>query len=148
LQARIDSLVLPRADEVDIEIGSIKCYTKDMLNRTFKTDSFSKEAKKSGIADNELCAAIKEVQIGQADDLGGGVWKKRLNKNQDRSIILAKGGKHWIFQYLFHKKDRENIDQAELKEFKKLAKIFEKVTDAQIIELLEHKDLVEICHDC
>lgn len=119
-----------------------------MPNRTFKTDSFSKDAKKSGITDLELCAAIKEVQVGQADDLGGGVWKKRLNNNQDRSIILAKGGRYWIFQYLFHKKDRANIDQAELKEFKKLAKIFEKVTDAQIANLLENKDLVEICHDC
>nr|WP_318429951.1 type II toxin-antitoxin system RelE/ParE family toxin [Iodobacter sp. CM08] len=132
----------------DVDIGSTKCYILNMLNRIFKTDSFSKEAKKSDIADKVLCAAIKEIQLGQADDLGRGVWKKPLNKNQDRSIILAKGGKYWIFQYLFHKKDRENIDQAELKEFKKLAKIFEKITTAQIVALLEHKDLVEICHDC
>ena len=119
-----------------------------MPNRTFKMDHFSKAAKKSGISDSELCSAIKEVQAGLADDLGGGVWKKRLNNNQDRSIILAKGGKYWIFQYLFHKKDRDNIDQAELKDFKKLAKIFEKVTESQIADLLLHKDLVEICHGC
>jgi len=28
---------------------------------------------------------------GQAEDLGEGVFKKRLNKNMHRSIVLAKG---------------------------------------------------------
>jgi hypothetical protein len=27
--------------------------------------------------------------------------KKKLNKNQHRSIILAKGGQYWIDEYLF-----------------------------------------------
>ena len=42
---------------------------------------------------------------GQADDLGGGVFKKRLNDNMHRSIVLAKGGRHWVFAYLFAKKE-------------------------------------------
>lgn len=40
----------------------------------------------------------------QADDLGGGVFKKRLNKNMHRSIVQTKGGRHWIFAYLAAKK--------------------------------------------
>lgn len=59
---------------------------------------------------------------GQADDLGGGVFKKRLNKNMHRSIILAKFGSYWMYQYLFAKKDRANIDDEELKEFRLLGK--------------------------
>jgi hypothetical protein len=55
---------------------------------------------------------------GQADDLGGGVFKKRLNDNMHRSIILAKAGKHWIYAYLYTKKDRENIAREELAGFK------------------------------
>jgi hypothetical protein len=51
---------------------------------------------------------------GQADDLGGGVYKKRLSKNQYRSIIVARGGRYWVYEYLFAKKDRANIEDEEL----------------------------------
>jgi hypothetical protein len=47
-------------------------------NRAFKTARFSKDAKKARIKDAELCLAIQQVFLGQADDLGGGVFKKRL----------------------------------------------------------------------
>ncbi|WP_217482537.1 type II toxin-antitoxin system RelE/ParE family toxin [Sphingomonas sp. CL5.1] len=90
--------------------------------RTFKTAWFAKAARKARISDDELCEAIREVMKGQADDLGGGVFKKRLNKNRHRSIILAKFGSYWLYQYLFAKKDRANIDDDELREFRLLAK--------------------------
>lgn len=82
---------------------------------------------------------------GQADDLGGGVFKKRLNKNMHRSIILAKGGRHWIYEYLFAKKDRDNIDDDELRDFKLLAKGYASLTKEQIDKLVSDKDLLEIC---
>ena len=94
------------------------------LTRTFKTAWFSKAARKARIGDPALIAAIREVMQGQADDLGGGVFKKRLNKNMHRSIVLAKGGRHWIFAYLFAKKARANIDDDELADFKKLAQAY------------------------
>jgi len=47
----------------------------------FKTSIFSKAARKAGISDSELCNAIVQVMLGQADELGGGVYKKRLGKN-------------------------------------------------------------------
>ena len=62
--------------------------------RSFKTEWFAKAAKKTGIKDEELCKAIELVRKGQADYLGGGVFKKRLNKNMHRSIISGKGGKY------------------------------------------------------
>ncbi|HLJ26036.1 MAG TPA: type II toxin-antitoxin system RelE/ParE family toxin [Candidatus Angelobacter sp.] len=86
--------------------------------RVFKTAWFSQAAKKAHIADDELCAAIRQVMLGQADDLGGGVFKKRLRKNLYRSIILAKGGQYWVCEYLFAKKDRDNIAADELAEFR------------------------------
>lgn len=55
--------------------------------RVFKTTWFTKAAKKAHIRDDELCAAIRQVMLGQADDLGGGVFKKRLNDSMHRSII-------------------------------------------------------------
>jgi hypothetical protein len=50
--------------------------------RVFKTAWFAKAAQKALIADDELCLAIRQVMLGQADDLGGGVFKKRLDKNR------------------------------------------------------------------
>lgn len=50
--------------------------------RAFTTAWFTKAARKAHISDEELCAAIQRVRAGQADDLGGGVSKARLWKNQ------------------------------------------------------------------
>jgi hypothetical protein len=116
-------------------------------SRVFKTARFSKDAKKARISDAELCAAIRQVMAGQADDLGGGVFKKRLNDNMHRSIILAKGGRYWVYEYLFSKKDRDNIEDDELTAFRSLAKAYAGLTDVQIAALVSGKDIVEICHD-
>ncbi len=115
--------------------------------RAFKTAWFAKEARKAKIADSDLCRAIRQVMQGQADDLGGGVFKKRLNDNLHRAIILTKAGKHWIYAYLYAKKDRANITPNELTAFKKLAKDYASVGEAKIAALLKDKELLEICHD-
>ena len=115
--------------------------------RTFKTAWFGKAAKKARIDDTELCEAIKQVIKGQADDLGGGVFKKRLNDNMHRSIILAKGGRYWIYQYLFAKKDRNNIEDDELLAFRSLAKSYAELTRKHLRQLMQDRDFVEICHD-
>jgi len=111
--------------------------------RAFKTAWFTKMARKALIKDDELCDAIREVMKGQADDLGGGVFK---NKNRHRSIILAKGGEYWVYTYLFAKSDRANIDDKELAGFRKLAKTYEGLNLHQIDQLLEDGDFTEICH--
>ena len=113
--------------------------------RVFKSAWFAKAAQKARIKDTELCEAIQEVRKGQADDLGGGVYKKRLNKNRHRSIILAKGGRYWIYQYLFAKQDRANIGDDELEDFRTLAKSYATLSEEQITRLLADKDLKEIC---
>lgn len=115
-------------------------------NRVFKSAWFAKHAKKAKIGDTELFLAIQQVMLGQCDDLGSGVFKKRLNDNKHRSIILAKGGAHWVYEYLFAKKDRDNIDDDELKAFRLLAKSYEKLTDDQIKTLVADGHFVEICN--
>lgn len=84
---------------------------------------------------------------GKADDLGGGVFKKRLNDNMHRSIILAKGGHYWMYEYLFAKKDRDNIEADELSAFRDLAKGYAGLTDEQIAKLVQNRQLEEICND-
>jgi hypothetical protein len=113
--------------------------------RTFKTEWFAKAARKAGIADDELCKAFQQVVKGQADDLGGGVFKKRLNKNMHRSIILGKGVRYWVYVYLYAKKDRENIDDDELEAFRELADLYAEKSDIRIQKELKTGALVEIC---
>ena len=120
---------------------------EDTRKRAFKTSWFSKVAKKARIKDSDLCEAIQQVIDGQAVDLGGGVFKKRLNDNKHRSIILAKGGCYWIYEYVFAKKDRDNIEDNELADFRKLAKLYSELSNSQITQLVKDKSLIEICHE-
>jgi hypothetical protein len=117
------------------------------LGRVFKTAWFSKAARKARIADAELCTAMRQVMLGQADDLGGGVFKKRLGKNLYRSIVVAKGGRYWVYAYLFAKKDRANIEDKDLADLRAFAALFARKTDADIGMETQLKELLEICHD-
>ena len=56
-----------------------------------------------------FAAVIQRVMLGQGDDLGGGVFKERLRKNQYRSIVLARTDHYWVYEYLFAKQNRANI---------------------------------------
>lgn len=115
--------------------------------RVFKTAWFGRAARKARIGDAELCAAMRQVMLGQADDLGGGVWKKRLGKNQYRSIVVARGGRYWVYTYLFAKQDRANIRDDELAEFRALARLYAAKSDADIQKELDLEELVEICDE-
>lgn len=117
------------------------------LGRVFKTAWFAKAARKARIKDDELCEAIAQVRKGQGDDLGGGVFKKRLSNNQYRSIILARGGEFWVYQYLFAKQDRANIDEDELKAFRMLAKDYAKMTQQQADAQVADGHWTELCQD-
>jgi hypothetical protein len=113
--------------------------------RTFKTAWFAKAARKAKIDDPALCRAIAQAMSEQADDLGGGVYKKRLANNRYRSIILARGGERWVYAYLFAKQDRANIDDAELQAFRRLAALYGAKTDEEIAAELAAGELTEIC---
>ncbi|GEO84665.1 hypothetical protein GCM10007920_04980 [Ciceribacter naphthalenivorans] len=119
---------------------------KPMSERVFKTAWFAKAAKKARISDKALSKAIGQVALGQADDLGGGVFKKRLNDNMHRSIVLAKAGEFWVFAFLFAKKDRANIDDDELLAFRKLADLYRQKTKADLEAEIEIGALLEIDH--
>jgi hypothetical protein len=113
--------------------------------RFFKTKWFSREARKALISDLEFCSAIRQVVLGQAIDLGGGVFKKRLGKNLYRSILVAKGRRYWVCVYLFAKKDQANISARDLSDFRALADLYARKTEADIAAELELGELTEIC---
>jgi len=115
--------------------------------RALKTKSFARESRKNGISDQELCEALAELSKGQGDNLGGNVWKKRLNKNMHRSIAIESPERFWVLVYLFAKQDRKNIEDDELAGFKKLAKDYLKANDAAINGQIANGDLEEICNE-
>lgn len=113
--------------------------------RVFKTGWFARAARKAKLSDAMLCKAIVQVMAGQADDLGGGVFKKRLSNNQYRSIILARGGDFWVYQYLYAKQDRANIDDDDLKGLRLIAKDYATMTQAQAEAQIVDGHWIEIC---
>ena len=115
-----------------------------MTGRVFRSAWFSKTAEKAGISDAELGKAIVQVMAGQADDLGGGVYKKRLAGNRNRSIVLARSGEWWVYEHLFAKQDRANISTAELKAFRELAKTYSRLSSDDVGVLVAARDWIEI----
>jgi hypothetical protein len=113
--------------------------------RAFKAAWFAKAAKRAKISDASLCKAIVQVMAGQADDLGGGVFKKRLSDNQYRSIILARGGDYWVYEFLFAKQDQANIDDSNLKRLRAIAKGYSGLASEQVAVLTADGNWIEIC---
>ena len=119
---------------------------KRCQNGLSKRRGFPRQRRRRGSLTKALCKAIEQVARGQADDLGGGVFKKRLNDNLHRSIVLAKAGESWVFAYLFAKKDRANIDDDELLAFRKLAELYRRKTQAELDAEIGTGALLEICN--
>lgn len=83
---------------------------------------------------------------GASRRFGWGVFKKRLGKNLYRSIIVAKGGRYWVYEYLFAKNDRANIEDNDLAKLRKLAKVYETLTEQRVDELIDKGSWMEICN--
>lgn len=119
--------------------------------RIFKNKWFSKFAKKEGIGDEKLIQAVRDIDAGQIDaDYGGGVVKQRIARPKEgksggyRTIILIRKGDKAFFVYGFAKSVLDNIDGADVRGFKKLAKAMLSVTPAQLVQLLEKGEIEEI----
>lgn len=124
-----------------------------MSYRVFKTKPFAKLARNLALADDRLCAAVREMAAGLVDaNLGGGVLKKRVagrGKGKSggfRTIVATNFGSRWVFMYVFGKDDRDNIDASELAAFKKLADVYAKADVHAVKAAVAAGELSEICH--
>lgn len=98
--------------------------------RIFKTAWFNRFAKKQAIRDEALSALALDLEAGIYDaDLGAGVYKKRLGRpgagsaGGFRILICFKKGERVFFMYGFPKSARGNINQGELRDLQKLARL-------------------------
>jgi len=119
--------------------------------RIFKNIRFTRFACKEDIFDRELKEAVNQLETGQADaNLGGNVYKMRIARTGEgksggyRVIVLFRSGDKTFYVYGFAKSDKANINEKELKTFKKAAKKYFSMTDEQIRISIEQDELVEI----
>ena len=119
--------------------------------RVFKTKPFIRFASRERIADEELCEAVSQAELGLIDaDLGGGVIKQRLAREGQgksggyRSIVLFRRGSKAFFVYGFAKRDKDNIRRDELKAFRKLADEMLMFDDKALAAAINNGTIMEV----
>lgn len=121
------------------------------MTRIFQNKPFKRFADKEGLKRDDLHKAINNAEQGLIDaDLGGGLIKQRIACNSKgkssgyRTIIVLKKGDKAFFVYGFAKNNKANIDNEELKAFKELAKLYLRLSDRELSNLIADTRLIEI----
>ena len=118
------------------------------------TKVFARFARKERLDKRRLCEAIARAERGAVDaDLGGQLIKQRIGRpgggrsGGTRTVIAYRAAQRSVFLYGFAKNERDNIDDRELADLKKLARHYLGFSDAQIAVALTQAELVEIACD-
>ena len=121
------------------------------LMRIFKSKWFHKWAEKEGLTDEALNIAIKEMEDDLVDaDLGGHIYKKRAaiegqgKSGGLRTILAFKVGNKAFFMFGFAKKQRANINEKELKTFKKMGKEYFGYSEIKLNKVVKVGNLIEV----
>ena len=124
------------------------------MNRVFKTRTFNRWLRKSGLSDKRLCAAVAEMERGLIDaDLGGHVLKKRIalpgrgKSGSTRTLVGTNYKSRWFFLFGFGKDERANIAADELTALQGIAGTLLALSETQIATALTAGELLEICND-
>lgn len=124
------------------------------MRRVFKTSTFNRWMRKSGLQDDALCKAVTEMEGGLVDaDLGGNLVKKRValpgrgKRGSARTLVGTNRADRWFFLFGFNKNERDSITSKELVALQEVAKALLAIADKQIGIAIEHGELLEICHD-
>jgi hypothetical protein len=119
--------------------------------RIFRNKWFERFARKEGIDDSALCEAVRRAEAGKIDcDYGGGVIKQRVARPHEgksggyRTIILYRKSEKAFFVYGFAKSKTEDLNDEEVRVYKKAAKITFERTDDDLAKLLKRCDYEEV----
>jgi len=125
-----------------------------MALRVLKVRGFARAARKDGLTDAALCAAITEVESGLIDArLGGFLIKKRIGtggrgkRSGLRTIIAYRRGDRLVCLFVFPKNRLDNVNQRELLALSELGDAYMGMTDAGIAALVAKGVLLEVCCD-
>lgn len=119
--------------------------------RVLKSKWFSRFARKEGLSDDKLLDALREMEDGLIDaDYGGGLIKKRIARDGGgksggyRSIIAYRHETRCVFMFSFAKSDKDNLSRSEVAEYKAAAEIYLGLSDRQIAQAVENRELEEV----
>ncbi|MEY5002352.1 MAG: hypothetical protein RL678_161 [Pseudomonadota bacterium] len=119
--------------------------------RVFKNAWFVRFARKEGISNQSLLAAVTRAESGSIDaDLGAGIIKQRIARRGAgksggyRSLVIYRKGDRAFFVYGFPKNVQDNIRDDEQEQFKRAAKLTLALTDEQLRLLIERGQFEEI----
>jgi hypothetical protein len=122
--------------------------------RVFVTKVFARFARKERLDEQRLCEAVERAERGLIDaDLGGHVIKQRVARpgagrsGGTRTVIAYRTRHRSVFLYGFAKNERDNIDDRELADLKKLARHLLSYSDADIAVALARSELTELAYD-
>lgn len=124
------------------------------MNRAFKTRTFNRWLRKSGLSDLDLIGAVREMERGLIDaDLGGHVVKKRValpghgKRGSTRTLVGTNYHDRWVFLFGFGKNERDNITANELAVLQEIAKDLLALDNKQLEIAIENGELLEMNHD-
>jgi hypothetical protein len=116
-----------------------------------KTKWFNKWAKKNSLSDENLLKTIENLTKNTGVvNLGSGLFKIRNSKvgrgksGGFRTILVYRKDEIAIFIYGFSKTDKDNLDNDELKYFKKLAKDLLSIDNHKINDLEKQGSIIKI----
>jgi hypothetical protein len=123
--------------------------------RVFKLKTFARWAKKI-LSDEQLCAAAREIQLGQYEaDLGAGLCKKRIavpgqGKSGATRSLVAKEGPAGLFFIAGRQKSDPGTDfsEANIAQAQLIAQALQMASAEKLASLIQDGVLKEICHDC
>jgi hypothetical protein len=124
------------------------------MRRAFKTRTFNRWLRKSGLTDEALLDAVAEMERGLIDaNLGGHVVKKRValpgqgKRGSTRTLVGTNYNDRWIFLFGFGKNERDNITANELAVLQEVAEDLLAFSDEQLEIAIENGELLEMRHD-
>ncbi|NNF52564.1 MAG: type II toxin-antitoxin system RelE/ParE family toxin [Gammaproteobacteria bacterium] len=122
--------------------------------RVYKTRWFNRWAKKAGLSDRALLAAVDEMERGLVGDaLGGFVFKKRVafpgggKRGGSRALIVYKKADRAFFVFGFRKSRRSTIVPHELHDMRLLARHYLSYTPEELDAALAARELIEVSQD-
>ncbi len=123
-------------------------------DRIFRTRTFTRWMRKSGVPDETLRLAVSEMVSGLVEaDLGGHLYKKRIRlsgqgkRGGGRVIVASHWRDRWFFLYGFAKNERSDVADADLKALRELATTLLELSDSEIRRAKAEGLISEVVHE-